>query len=143
MAYPELLILDTEHWFQRLKGLQTTHAHYGEVACQDAMFVPNLAGLVVESIRDRFHATQKLSALCGEIAAGVCNSGGGIVPPVFAPVIKEFGNEMINQLYRAKAYNPVTGLMPYRYRLLPRPQDNTTVVLQRTRELPFEEFHLP
>lgn len=142
MGYPELLILDTEHWFQRLKGQQATCASQGHVACQDAMFVPNLVSYVVEHIRDRHHAVLKLSELCGEISAGVCNSGGGVVPPVFAPLVKAFGNDVLNQLIQARAYD-LHGLLTYRYRLLPRPQDNVTVVLQRTRELPFHDYQLP
>lgn len=134
MTAPQTIILDAHGWFQRLRGQQALYQEQ-YASCQSEMFVTDLAAEVVEHIRDRRRAEYELRNLCSEIGAKLCHAGADLVPPMMAPVVFQFGMDLIRQLDEARAYLP-NGTLPYHFHLLPRPQDNVTVILQRTNELP-------
>lgn len=131
---PELLVLDTEHWYRRLTLLAARYAQEYD-SCNCDHFVMDLTAEVIELIRDRRSAETQLRSFCGEIQAGVAHAGADVIPPMFAPVALEFGKDLIRQLDEARAYLP-NGVLPYSFHLLPRLQDNTTLYLHRTGELP-------
>lgn len=134
--YPDVLVLDAYGWTPRFLALAQQCA-VQHPCCRSEFFVPDLIAHVVEQLRERRRSEHQLRQLAGLIQAGQCHSHGDFVPPVFAPLVMEFGLHLLHQLDTAKVWD-VNGQLPYhvqQLRTMDRP-DHSGVYLRFTRELP-------
>lgn len=131
---PDLLILDCDGWWRRLAHMSAMYAQEYD-SCNSDHFVADVAGECINLIRDRRLAEQQLRSWCVDIGAGLGYAGADILPPTMAPLIHEFGTDLLRQLDQACAYLP-DGVLPYHFHCLRDIRQQTTVYLARTDELP-------
>lgn len=130
---PNVLILDTHALVAKMRDMSRDPALPGDVV-RAPHFIDDILMVLVECVHERAGAEQRIEELAGEIQAGVCHSGPGYVPRLYAPHVRELGLEILSQLDSLSAYAGYRAL-PFHYHLFPDITANLDVTLMRTHEL--------
>ncbi len=131
---PETLILDTGETLRKIRRAAEVNDH-ASYATHGPFFVQEIAGRVVDCLRERRSASYKLHWLVQEIeSARYVHPTVGFVPSEFAPLVEELGHVLLSQLDEYRVYD-LQGHLPYHYWVPPYKVSPDDVMLQHTQGL--------